>query len=70
MPIVKSKDAEIYYESHGEGPAVVFAHGRGGNATVWFQQTSATGSSSSTTAPSADRWAGALTSTSLNWLKT
>ncbi len=39
MAIVQSKDAEIYYESHGEGPAVVFAHGRGGNATVWFQQT-------------------------------
>ena len=29
---------ELYYESHGEGPAVVFAHGRGGNHLSWWQQ--------------------------------
>jgi 3-oxoadipate enol-lactonase len=26
------------YESHGEGPAVVFAHGAGGNHLSWWQQ--------------------------------
>jgi len=28
----------LYYESHGEGPAVLFAHGAGGNAISWWQQ--------------------------------
>jgi len=31
-------DAEIYYEVAGEGPAVVFAHGLGGNHLSWWQQ--------------------------------
>jgi pimeloyl-ACP methyl ester carboxylesterase len=31
-------DAEIYYELAGEGPAVVFAHGLGGNHLSWWQQ--------------------------------
>lgn len=31
-------DARLYYETHGEGPAVVFAHGVGGNHAGWFQQ--------------------------------
>lgn len=31
-------DAEIYYEMAGEGPAVVFAHGLGGNHLSWWQQ--------------------------------
>jgi len=30
--------AEIYYEAAGEGPAVVFAHGLGGNHLSWWQQ--------------------------------
>ena len=30
--------AEIYYEVTGEGPAVVFAHGLGGNHLSWWQQ--------------------------------
>ncbi len=43
MPYVQSGSARIYYEkhgyeAHGAGPAVVFAHGRGGNATSWWQQ--------------------------------
>ncbi len=28
----------IYYESQGDGPAIVFAHGLGGNHASWFQQ--------------------------------
>lgn len=28
----------MYYESHGEGEAIVFAHGAGGNHLSWFQQ--------------------------------
>ena len=28
----------LYYERHGAGPAVMFAHGAGGNALVWWQQ--------------------------------
>jgi len=38
MPTVSSGNASIYYEVHGEGPCVVFAHGRGGNAASWWQQ--------------------------------
>ncbi len=38
MAYVQSGNARIYYELHGEGPAVVFAHGRGGNASSWWQQ--------------------------------
>lgn len=38
MPTVQSNDATLYYEVHGRGPAVLFAHGRGGNATSWWQQ--------------------------------
>jgi 3-oxoadipate enol-lactonase len=30
--------AELYYEVTGEGPAVVFAHGLGGNHLSWWQQ--------------------------------
>lgn len=28
----------IYFESAGEGPAILFAHGAGGNAAIWYQQ--------------------------------
>ena len=38
MSIVKTEGAEIYYESHGEGPAVVLAHCAAGNTLVWWQQ--------------------------------
>lgn len=31
-------DCEIHYEVTGEGPALVFAHGLGGNHMSWFQQ--------------------------------
>lgn len=29
---------ELYYEVHGDGPAVVFAHGAGGTHMSWWQQ--------------------------------
>ena len=38
MPTVETNGASIYYEVHGDGPTVVFAHGRGGNAASWWQQ--------------------------------
>lgn len=38
MAFVDARGARIYYECHGEGPALVFAHGRGGNAASWWQQ--------------------------------
>jgi pimeloyl-ACP methyl ester carboxylesterase len=38
MPTVESQGATLYYEVHGEGPPLVFAHGVGGNTLSWFQQ--------------------------------
>jgi 3-oxoadipate enol-lactonase len=38
MPTVNSNGTPIYYESQGGGPAIVFAHGAGGNAAIWFNQ--------------------------------
>ena len=38
MPQAPVNGIELYYESHGEGPAIVFAHGRGGNHMSWWQQ--------------------------------
>lgn len=38
MAFATSGEASIYYEVHGDGPCVVFAHGRGGNAASWWQQ--------------------------------
>jgi 3-oxoadipate enol-lactonase len=35
---LKRPDASIYYEAHGSGPAIVFAHGLGGNHLSWWQQ--------------------------------
>jgi 3-oxoadipate enol-lactonase len=34
----KLEDFDFYYEVHGEGPAVVFAHGSGGTHMSWWQQ--------------------------------
>lgn len=36
--VVKTVGAEIYYQTHGEGPAVVLAHGIGGNHAIWYRQ--------------------------------
>ena len=39
MPQLDLKDgARLYYETHGKGPALVFAHGLGGNHASWWQQ--------------------------------
>ncbi|HEY6597933.1 MAG TPA: alpha/beta hydrolase, partial [Pseudomonadales bacterium] len=38
MPTIKTAGAEIYYEVTGNGPALLFAHGAGGNAASWWQQ--------------------------------
>jgi 3-oxoadipate enol-lactonase len=38
MPLAAINGIDLYYESHGDGPAVVFAHGAGGNHLSWWQQ--------------------------------
>lgn len=38
MAFAPVQGTRIYYESHGDGPAVVFAHGAGGNHLSWWQQ--------------------------------
>jgi pimeloyl-ACP methyl ester carboxylesterase len=39
MPHARSENARIYYEVHGQGPAIVFVHGSGGHHAAWWQQT-------------------------------
>ncbi|MEM8766157.1 MAG: alpha/beta hydrolase [Pseudomonadota bacterium] len=41
MATVTSAGTEIYYETQGEGDAILFAHGAGGNAGIWFEQVAA-----------------------------
>jgi 3-oxoadipate enol-lactonase len=41
MPTAKINGIDLYYEVHGEGPALVFAHGGGGNHLSWWQQVAA-----------------------------
>jgi pimeloyl-ACP methyl ester carboxylesterase len=36
--ILRRPDCGIYYEVMGNGPAIVFAHGLGGNQLSWWQQ--------------------------------
>jgi 3-oxoadipate enol-lactonase len=38
MPTAQVNGIALYYEVHGNGPAVVFAHGAGGNHLSWWQQ--------------------------------
>lgn len=38
MPQASTNGIELYYEVHGDGPPVVFAHGVGGNHAGWYQQ--------------------------------
>ena len=41
MPYADSAGTQIYFESQGSGDAVLFAHGAGGNAGIWFEQVAA-----------------------------
>lgn len=36
--VLATAGAEIYWQAHGEGPAVVLAHGIGGNHAIWYWQ--------------------------------
>jgi pimeloyl-ACP methyl ester carboxylesterase len=38
MGFAIANGARVYYEIHGEGPAVVLAHGAGGHHAIWWQQ--------------------------------
>ncbi|HTX09642.1 MAG TPA: alpha/beta hydrolase [Solirubrobacteraceae bacterium] len=38
MPFADADGVRIYYEAHGDGPAVLFAHGAGGHHAIWWQQ--------------------------------
>jgi pimeloyl-ACP methyl ester carboxylesterase len=38
MPLFAVNGTELYYESHGAGPPLVFVHGAGGNHASWWQQ--------------------------------
>jgi 3-oxoadipate enol-lactonase len=38
MPQVKINGIDLYYETHGKGPAIVFAHGGAGSHLSWWQQ--------------------------------
>ncbi|MFN8526380.1 MAG: alpha/beta hydrolase [Chloroflexota bacterium] len=38
MPYVSLPFCDLYYEVYGSGPALVFAHGAGGNHLTWWQQ--------------------------------
>lgn len=38
MPFAPLEGVDLFYEETGEGPALVFAHGGGGNHQIWYQQ--------------------------------
>lgn len=38
MSIARVLGADLYYEQHGQGPPLLFAHGLAGNHIVWWQQ--------------------------------
>ena len=38
MPFLSLDGCDLYYELHGSGPALMFAHGLGGNHLTWWQQ--------------------------------
>jgi 3-oxoadipate enol-lactonase len=38
MPFAPVNGIQLYYEVHGTGPAVLFAHGQGGNHLSWWRQ--------------------------------
>jgi len=38
VPYATASEVRVYYEIHGDGPALVFCHGSGGNHAIWWQQ--------------------------------
>ncbi len=38
MPFIQVNDIDLFYEVHGEGPVIVFAHGMAGSHLSWWQQ--------------------------------
>ncbi len=38
MPILRHNEADLFYDVTGDGPALIFAHGLGGNHLSWWQQ--------------------------------
>lgn len=36
--LLATAGADIYWQTHGEGPAIVLAHGIGGNHAIWYRQ--------------------------------
>lgn len=38
MQVKTADGVDLYYEVAGQGPALVFAHGAGGNSASWYQQ--------------------------------
>lgn len=40
MPFTEHQGMKIYYEQHGQGPALVLVHGPGGHHASWWQQVS------------------------------
>ena len=38
MPFLARPGCDLYYETHGTGPGLVFAHGLGGSHLSWWQQ--------------------------------
>ena len=38
MPYAPVNGTDLYYTDHGSGPAIVFAHGVGGNHASWHHQ--------------------------------
>ncbi len=38
MPVAPINGIDLYYEVHGSGPHVLFAHGQGGNHLSWWRQ--------------------------------
>ena len=40
MPSLSVDGCDLYYEAHGSGDPIVFAHGAGGNHLSWWQQVS------------------------------
>ena len=38
MPTLERPGAEIWYETRGDGPTLIFLHGRAGNGASWWRQ--------------------------------